>query len=148
MGGKPTDASMILVSKPYKEMANSTRQKCLTDTVLKFFLQRFLKVDNYIQIWYTMYIGSVQKNEETVMVYSTQDTAITVVFVTQCMVTRDLIYRFGAFDQVQYVTDTTVSLVCTEADIAYMQNNFALEKFKQERSDYDSRIIQFYVVST
>ena len=29
-----------------------------------------------------MCIGSVQKNEETVMVYSTQDTAITVVFVT------------------------------------------------------------------
>ena len=48
MGGKPTDASMILVSKPYKEMANNKRQKCLTDTVLKFFLQRFLKVDNYI----------------------------------------------------------------------------------------------------
>ena len=48
MGGKPTDASMILVSKPYKEMANSTRQKCLTDLILKFFLQRFLKVDNYI----------------------------------------------------------------------------------------------------
>ena len=43
------------------------------------------------------------------------------------MVARDLIYRFGAFDQMQYVTDTTVSLVCTEADIAYMQNNFALE---------------------
>ena len=64
------------------------------------------------------------------------------------MVTRDHIYRFGAFDIVQYVTDTTVSLVCTEADIAYMQSNFALEKFKQERSDYDSRIIQFYVVST
>ena len=48
LGGKPTDASMILVSKPYKEMANSTRQKCLTDRILKFFLQRFLKVDNYI----------------------------------------------------------------------------------------------------
>ena len=27
LGGKPTDASMILVSKPYKEMANSTRLK-------------------------------------------------------------------------------------------------------------------------
>ena len=52
------------------------------------------------------------------------------------MVTRDHIYRFGAFDIVQYVTDTTVSLVCTEADIAYMQNNFALEKFKAERSEH------------
>ena len=48
MGGKPTDASMILPSNPYKEMANSVRQKCLTDLLLKFFLQRFLKVDNYI----------------------------------------------------------------------------------------------------
>ena len=48
MGGKPTDASMILVSKPYKEMANSVRQKSVTDLFLKFFLQRFLKVDNYI----------------------------------------------------------------------------------------------------
>ena len=48
MGGKPTDASMILPSKPYKEMANIQRQKSVTDLDLKFFLQRFLKVDNYI----------------------------------------------------------------------------------------------------
>ena len=48
LGGKPTDASMIFHSKPYKEMANSVRQKPLTDLDLKFFLQRFLKVDNYI----------------------------------------------------------------------------------------------------
>ena len=27
LGGKPTDVSMILVSKPYKEMANSVRLK-------------------------------------------------------------------------------------------------------------------------
>lgn len=48
MGGKPTDASMIFHSKPYKEMANIQRQKSLTDLLLKFFLQRFLKVDNTI----------------------------------------------------------------------------------------------------
>ena len=48
LGGKPTDASTILVSKPYKEMANIQRQKLVTDLDLKFFLQRFLKVDNYI----------------------------------------------------------------------------------------------------
>ena len=48
LGGKPTDASTILVSKPYKEMANIQRQKSVTDLDLKFFLQRFLKVDNYI----------------------------------------------------------------------------------------------------
>lgn len=48
LGGKPTDASMILPSKSYKEMDNNKRQKCLTDLLLKFFLQRFLKVDNYI----------------------------------------------------------------------------------------------------
>ena len=48
MGGKPTDASTILVSKPYKKMANIQGKKPLTDLDLKFFLQRFLKVDNYI----------------------------------------------------------------------------------------------------
>ena len=37
LGGKPTDASMIFHSNPYKEMANSTRLKITSQIAFKFF---------------------------------------------------------------------------------------------------------------
>jgi len=43
MGGKPTDASMILPSKPYKEMANSTRQKTSHRFAFKIFFATIFK---------------------------------------------------------------------------------------------------------
>ena len=41
LGGKPTDASMIFHSNPYKEMANSTRQKSPHRLLLNFFFAQF-----------------------------------------------------------------------------------------------------------
>ena len=43
LGGKPTDASMILPSKPYKEMANSTRQKMSHRFAFKIFFATIFK---------------------------------------------------------------------------------------------------------
>jgi len=44
LGGKPTDASMIFNSNPYKEMANIQRRISLTDSILNFFLHSFFRL--------------------------------------------------------------------------------------------------------
>ena len=41
LGGKPTDASMIFHSNPYKEMANNKRQKTSHRLLLNFFFAQF-----------------------------------------------------------------------------------------------------------
>ena len=43
LGGKPTDVSMILVSKPYKEMANSVWQKISHRFAFKIFFATIFK---------------------------------------------------------------------------------------------------------
>ena len=56
LGGKPTDASMILVSKPYKEMANSVWQKISHRYCFKIFFATIFKGwQLYIDLVYYVY---------------------------------------------------------------------------------------------